>query len=209
MVALTGGDLTGTSARIRARHADGSWGQWYETETLTGHGRNNGTARHRPRLRRQDHDGPDLGQPPGRRTPHVGAEDQAAQPTWVTSRRPRNSHWRRTSRPILITPPQAPADTQWNPPTAAIGAGQAPNIISRAQWGADEAVHCGNRPFDQPIRAAVVHHTAESNDYQPQDSVAIMRSISRITPRSWAGATSPTTPSSTSTARYSRAGPAH
>src|ERR1700729_3754721 len=34
MVALTGGDLTGTSARIRARHADGSWGPWYETETL-------------------------------------------------------------------------------------------------------------------------------------------------------------------------------
>src|ERR1700735_895499 len=34
MVALTGGDLTGTSARIRARHADGSWGPWYETATL-------------------------------------------------------------------------------------------------------------------------------------------------------------------------------
>ena len=45
------------------------------------------------------------------------------------------------------------------------------------QWGADEAVHCGNRPFDQPIRAAVVHHTAESNDYQPQDSAAIAQSI--------------------------------
>src|ERR1700722_7194707 len=34
MVALTGGDLTGSSARIRARRADGSWGPWYETETL-------------------------------------------------------------------------------------------------------------------------------------------------------------------------------
>ena len=38
-------------------------------------------------------------------------------------------------------------------------------------------MHCGNRPFDQPIRAAVVHHTAESNDYQPQDSAAIVQSI--------------------------------
>src|SRR6202042_2121699 len=38
MVALTGGDLTGTSARIRARHADGSWGPWYETETLLSSG---------------------------------------------------------------------------------------------------------------------------------------------------------------------------
>src|SRR6516165_7792872 len=34
MVALTGGDLGGTSARIRARHADGSWGPWYQTEAL-------------------------------------------------------------------------------------------------------------------------------------------------------------------------------
>src|ERR1700728_4641727 len=48
MVALTGGDLTGTSARIRARHADGSWGPWYEThetETLQasgGHGSTSG-----------------------------------------------------------------------------------------------------------------------------------------------------------------------
>src|ERR1700734_3850147 len=42
MVALTGGDLGGTSARIRARHADGSWGQWYETETLNGHGATTG-----------------------------------------------------------------------------------------------------------------------------------------------------------------------
>ncbi len=38
MVALTGGDLTGTSARIRARHVDGSWGPWYDTETLLSSG---------------------------------------------------------------------------------------------------------------------------------------------------------------------------
>ena len=34
VVALTGGDLTGTSARIRAERADGSWGPWYQAETL-------------------------------------------------------------------------------------------------------------------------------------------------------------------------------
>ena len=78
---------------------------------------------------------------------------------------------------VLISPPQAPADTQWTPPTAVIAAGQPPNIIGRAQWGADELVRCGNRPFNAPIRAAVVHHTAESNDYQPQDSAAIVQSI--------------------------------
>src|SRR5579884_3988275 len=39
MVALAGGDLSGTSARIRARRADGSWGAWHTTEALgSGHG---------------------------------------------------------------------------------------------------------------------------------------------------------------------------
>jgi uncharacterized protein with LGFP repeats len=34
MVALTGGDLTGTTARVRAKRGDGSWGPWYEAETV-------------------------------------------------------------------------------------------------------------------------------------------------------------------------------
>src|SRR5690349_17885811 len=40
MVALTteGGDLAGTSARVRAKKADGSWGPWYEAEALDGVG---------------------------------------------------------------------------------------------------------------------------------------------------------------------------
>ena len=43
MVALTGGDLTDTSARIRARHGDGSWGPWYATETLLSSARGHGS----------------------------------------------------------------------------------------------------------------------------------------------------------------------
>ncbi|MGA9493732.1 MAG: N-acetylmuramoyl-L-alanine amidase, partial [Mycobacterium sp.] len=175
MVALTGGDLTDTSARIRARHGDGSWGPWYSTETLlssSGHG-SHGTdpvfvgktttvqiAVHRPPGAPQT-TSPKHTPDPGLGYIPVTAEQPLAQ----------------NISAILISPPQAPADTQWTPPTAVIAAGQAPNIIARAQWGADEAVHCGNRPFDQPIRAAVVHHTAESNDYQPQDSAAIVQSI--------------------------------
>ena len=34
MVALTGSDLTGTTARIRAKKPDGSWGPWYDADTL-------------------------------------------------------------------------------------------------------------------------------------------------------------------------------
>ncbi|MGH3555820.1 MAG: peptidoglycan recognition protein family protein, partial [Mycobacterium sp.] len=78
---------------------------------------------------------------------------------------------------VLISPPLAPADTQWTPPTAVIAPGQPPNIIGRSHWGADELVRCHDRPYHEGIHAAVVHHTAESNDYTPEDSAAIVQSI--------------------------------
>ena len=34
MVALTGNDLTATSAQLRAKKPDGTWGQWYEIHNL-------------------------------------------------------------------------------------------------------------------------------------------------------------------------------
>jgi uncharacterized protein with LGFP repeats len=181
MVALTGGDLTGTSARIRARHADGSWGPWHDTETLdSGGGGGSSPGLH------------------GTDPVFVGATTTVQ----IAITRPAGAP--RTSGPIgtaaaarglgyipataeeplaqnvsavLISPPRAPADTQWTPPTAAIAPGQGPNIISRSQWGADESVHCNDRPPHDAIRAAIVHHTAENNDYAPQDSAAIVQSI--------------------------------
>jgi uncharacterized protein with LGFP repeats len=179
MVALTGGDLTGTSARIRARHGDGSWGPWYDTETLLSSGDHRSTPGPR---------GTDPVFVGKTTTVQISVSRPAGAPQTVPPKTPApaglgyiaataEQPLAQNISAILISPPQAPADTQWTPPTALVAAGQAPNIIARAQWGADEAVHCGNRPFDQPIRAAVVHHTAESNDYQPQDSAAIVASI--------------------------------
>ena len=176
MVALTGGDLTGTTARVRARQADGSWGKWYDTETLSG--RSDGGPR-----------GTDpvfvgktttvqisVSRPPGapQTVPPKTAAPAGLGYLPATTEQPLAQN---ISAILITPPPQAPADTQWSPPTAIVAPGQAPAIIARAQWGADQAVHCGNRPFDQPIRAAVVHHTAESNDYEPQDSAAIVQSI--------------------------------
>jgi uncharacterized protein with LGFP repeats len=78
---------------------------------------------------------------------------------------------------VLISPPLAPADTQFTPPTALTAPGQPPNIISRAQWGADESMKCGGPQYENGVRAGVVHHTAGSNDYAPEDSAGIVRSI--------------------------------
>jgi len=41
----------------------------------------------------------------------------------------------------------------------------------RAQWGAGDS-HCGAPVYDDGVRAGVVHHTAGSNDYSPEDSAA-------------------------------------
>jgi uncharacterized protein with LGFP repeats len=181
MVAVTGGDLSGTSARVRARHADGSWGPWYETEALqapAGHGSTPGPNGTDPVFVGKT----TTVQIAVSRPPGAPPTSRPSGPTPIT---PGLGYLPATAEQplaqnisaVLISPPQAPSDTQWTPPTAVIAAGQPPNIIGRAQWGADELVRCGNRPFNAPIRAAVVHHTAESNDYQPQDSAAIVQSI--------------------------------
>ena len=62
-------------------------------------------------------------------------------------------------------------------PNAVTPPGQPPAVITRAQWGADESMKCPNTVYDNGVRAGIVHHTAGSNDYGPQDSAAIVRSI--------------------------------
>ena len=184
MVALTGGDLTGTTARVRAKRGDGSWGPWYEAETVES-GAVDGPSRseHGPR-------GTDpvfvgntrnvqiavtrpVGAPVTKAPPSTAKADHGLgyRPASVEKPLPQNIS------AVLISPPQAPADTQWSPPTAVVTPGQPPNIISRAQWGADESIRCGNPVYDRGVRAAVIHHTAGSNDYAPQDSAEIVRSI--------------------------------
>ncbi len=172
LVAITADDLDGTTARVRAKQPDGSWGPWYETETLDGVGPQ-GKATH--------------GTEPvfvGRTTtvqiavrhaapaPAPVKHDLGYIPANVEQPLPQNVN------AVLISPPKAPIDVQFNPPAAATTIpGQPPNIISRAQWGADEGMKCGAPIYNQGVRAGVVHHTAGSNDYLPEDSAAIVRSI--------------------------------
>ncbi|MGH3634106.1 MAG: N-acetylmuramoyl-L-alanine amidase [Mycobacterium sp.] len=185
MVALTGADLSDTSARVRAKRADGSWGPWYDTETLeSGDG---GGSPHGPRGTEPVFVGttttvqiavtrpagapvtpPVLKAPPAETS---AKPDLGYRPATVEQPLAQNIS------AILIAVPQAPADTQWTPPTAVIAPGQPPNIISRSQWGADESIRCGSTLYDKGIQAAVIHHTAEGNDYEPQDSAAIVRAI--------------------------------
>ena len=182
MVALTGSDLTGTTARVRAKRPDGSWGRWYDTDTLESNsddsqgGGPRGTdpvfvgtttdvqiAVTRPKGAPVTTAPPETGVDAGKELGYVPANVEQPFSQNISA--------------VLITPPKAPVDSQWTPPTAALGPGQPPNIISRAQWGADDAMRCGGPLYGNGIRAAVVHHTAGSNDYAPEDSAAIVRSI--------------------------------
>lgn len=181
MVALTGDDLTGTSAKVRAKRLNGSWGPWYDAETVESNA--DDTAAHGPRgtdpvfvgtttavqiaVTRPSGAPVTVGQPAkNQQGPGLGYQPATAEHTLAQN-----------ISAVLITPPQAPVDAQFTPPTAALAPGQAPNIITRAQWGADESMRCGGTVYDDGVKAAIVHHTAGSNDYAPQDSAAIVRAI--------------------------------
>jgi uncharacterized protein with LGFP repeats len=178
MVALTAADLTGTSAEIRAMKSDGSWGPWYEAEVSGGVGdRSPGPSGTEPVfVGRTTTVQIAVTRPPGAAptgsSPTVPAKQELGYlPATIEQPYGQNIN------AVLISPPQAPVDAQWTPPTALIAAGVPPHIITRGEWGADESMRCGEPVYDNGIRAGVVHHTAGSNDYGPQDSAAIVRAI--------------------------------
>ena len=78
---------------------------------------------------------------------------------------------------VLISPPQTPAKVNPTRPSAAMIPGLPLRIISRAAWGPDESLRCATPQYDNGIRAAVVHHTAGSNDYSPLESAGIVKAI--------------------------------
>jgi hypothetical protein len=53
----------------------------------------------------------------------------------------------------------------------------APAIVSRAGWSADELIRRAKPRYAPSLRFALVHHTAGSNSYSPSQSAAIVRGI--------------------------------
>jgi flagellar hook assembly protein FlgD len=69
----------------------------------------------------------------------------------------------------------------WSPPertqTRRVALANAPPIIPRLSWGADESIRRGAPQMAPAIRYAVVHHTAGSNNYTAAQSASIVRGI--------------------------------
>ena len=180
MVALTSDDLTGTSAKIRAKRSDGSWSPWHDADTLRSDatdGAPNTSAVH----------GTDAVFVGNTTTVQISVTRPANAPITVDA--PKMADGKLGYRPassehplgsnlsaILISPPQSPTDNQWTPPTGVLAPGQPPQVITREQWGAGQT-NCGPPVYDDAVKAGIVHHTAESNDYSPADSAAIVRAI--------------------------------
>lgn len=83
-------------------------------------------------------------------------------------------------RLILIDPRTSPADAVATPdsaPDTANADAWQPAIYSRAQWGADEGIRSWDASYSTTLKAATVHHTADSNSYSPEQVPSILRSI--------------------------------
>ncbi|MBA2460227.1 MAG: N-acetylmuramoyl-L-alanine amidase [Actinobacteria bacterium] len=69
----------------------------------------------------------------------------------------------------------------WSPsaavPLRSLQTAGSPGVVSRAGWGADEAIKRAAPSFAPEVRVAIVHHTAGSNGYTPAESAAIVRGI--------------------------------
>jgi hypothetical protein len=69
----------------------------------------------------------------------------------------------------------------WSPPAGVpartLQKAEAPAIVPRSGWNADEKIRRGNPSFAPAIRLALVHHTAGANGYTAAQSPSIVRAI--------------------------------
>lgn len=107
----------------------------------------------------------------------------------------------------LIDPHESPADAIPTSPDlgdTAEAASALPPVYSRAQWGADEDIRTWDPEYAATTKAATVHHTANSNDYTPEEVPALLRSIYQYHAVSLGWGTSDTTSSPTGSGDFGK-----
>lgn len=155
--------VTDTIVKVRAQDSAGRWGNW--TEVLIEDAAQNTDADSGAVLRG--------GTSPLWTGPSTGVEAElvtrsGAEPVDVTL--------------DLVDPGTSLADGSLTTPDiqdTADAAAVMPPVYSREQWGADDSIRTWAPEYAATIKAATVHHTADSNDYTADEVPAIMRSIYR------------------------------
>jgi hypothetical protein len=80
----------------------------------------------------------------------------------------------------LVDPGKSRADATVGagaPMASAAAATAQPQILTRAQWGADESLRDGSPSYSSTIKAGFVHHTASANGYSAAEVPRILRGI--------------------------------
>ncbi len=145
---------------VRTR-TGGRWSGWEHVEGGTDDGPNAGTDDTARRLR--------SGTSPIWTGPSDGVQVTVRT---VSGARPRNV------KIELVDPGTSPADRVPAVPSgAAHAAAVKPEILTRAQWGADESIRRGTPDYTSTVKVGFVHHTASSNDYTAAQAAAMVRGI--------------------------------
>jgi hypothetical protein len=154
--------VTDTVVQVRVQGEDGEWGDWSTLEVEAGQ-------------ERYPAGGPPVrgGTAPLWTGPSTGVEAElvtrsGAAPTDVQL--------------DLVDPGTSVADAALHEADitdTAHAAAAMPPVYSRAQWGADERIRTWAPQYAPAIRAATIHHTADSNDYTSAEVPAILRGIYR------------------------------
>jgi uncharacterized protein with LGFP repeats len=155
--------VTDTVVQVRVKDGSGVWGAWTEVETEDGDQR---SATGAQALQRGGTDPLWTGASTGVQAELVTRT--GAQPTDV--------------RLDLVDPGTSPADAAPGPADiqdAADADTPMPHVYSRAQWGADEGIRTWAPQYASTVKAATLHHTADTNNYTADQVPAMMRSIYR------------------------------
>ena len=176
IVALTADDLTGTSARVRAKKADGSWGPWYEAETLDGVGdgpRRTGTE---PVFVGRTTTVQIAVTRPARAAASAPSSNAGRPIHWATCPANVEQPFGQNINAVLISPPQAPMDTL--PLPTAVAAPVSRPTSSTAHSGAPTSRGSAGTPCTTTgcARASCTTPRAATTT-APEDSAAIVRSI--------------------------------
>jgi hypothetical protein len=155
--------VTDTLVKIRVRNGDRDWSDWTQVSAESSDQDSGG----RPGAAVRG------GTSPLWTGPSTGVEVElvtrsGAQPTDV--------------RLDLVDPGKSAADTALTTPgirDTAHAAQAMPPVYSRAQWGADDSIRTWAPEYAPTIKAATIHHTADSNDYTTDQVPSILRSIYR------------------------------
>ncbi|MDQ3714614.1 MAG: N-acetylmuramoyl-L-alanine amidase [Actinomycetota bacterium] len=149
--------------KVRVLGLDGRWTEWLEAEAN------------------------DIGDAPNVEAMTSGELRSGTEPLWTgpavgveVELLTRSGPWPVAATLELIDPHESPADILPTSPELAATAEAAsaqPPVYSRAQWGADERIRTWEPEYASTTKAATVHHTANSNDYTPEEVPALLRSI--------------------------------